>query len=197
MATGLYRLDIRGNLAGQYRENVLHFQGTGITPIAPWTDAKEVLVSFDANYLASWLGVLPPDYQVDALVCRQVGPIPGSYSIFDYVDGEQVGQRGAEAASEQLCPCVTLIPTLGVKSAGRVFLPAVDKSDIQANVPTGGYKTAVTNLFNALIAGNSFLGGNLALCIYSRKLNTASAISTFQLSPVLGYQRRRATPVGV
>lgn len=197
MATGLYRLDIRGNLAGQYRENVLHFQGTGITPIAPWTDAKEVLVSFDSNYLDAWLGVCPPDYQVDALVARQIGPIPGTYSIFDYVDGEKVGGRGSEAASEQLCPCVTLIPTLGVKSAGRVFLPAVDKGDINANTPVAGYKTAVANLFNALIAGNSFLGGTLSLCIYSRKLNTQSSISTFQLSPVLGYQRRRATPVGV
>ena len=197
MATGLYRLDIRGNLAGQYRENVIHMQGVGITAVSPWNDAKEVLVAWNATFKSLWLDMLPPDYQLDAVVARQLGPVTGPYHIFDYQDGAEVGQAGTEAVSEQLCPCITLIPTLGVKSAGRIFLPAVDKADYQLNVPTSGFKTRVTAFVNAMIAGVTFLSGTVSIGIYSRKLNTMNNDSTYSLSPLVGYQRRRARPVGV
>jgi hypothetical protein len=197
MAIALYRVEWRGTLAGQFRENVMHFEGVGVTPNTPYLDARDALLAIDGTFRDLFLGVLPPDYQLDALFGRQLGPVTGPYATIDYEDGSQVGGRGSGATSMQLCPCITLIPPTGVKSAGRIFLPAVDKADIQLNVPVGGYKTAVANLINPMITGLSFLGGTLRLCIYSRKLNSQSAVSSFNISPAIGYQRRRATPMGL
>jgi hypothetical protein len=134
----------------------------------------------DELYRVEWIGNLKGQYRENVMYFRAA-----------------VGQRGTEAVSEQLCPCVTLIPIMGVKSAGRIFLPAVDKNDINLNKPVAGYKTAISNLITAMIAGFSLLSGTIELVIYSRKLNSNSVCSTFNLSPVIGYQRRRARPVGV
>ncbi len=85
---------------------------------------------------------------------------------------------------------------MGVKSAGRVFLPAVSKTSINLNVPVASYITAIGNFFNAAIAGFSVAGATASLAIFSRKTNTSSEVSTFNLSPVIGYQRKRARPIG-
>lgn len=196
MAIGLYRTQWRGNLAGQYRENVIYLRLDPEPSANPYDTANAMLIALNSTFKPLWLNMLPNDYFLDAIVCRRVGPTGGPYAIADYQASTEGGQRGADSVSEQLCPCVSLIPPMGVKSAGRVFLPAVSKVEIQLNVYTAGYRTAVSNFFTPLIAGFSVSGGTATLAIFSRKLNTSSNVSTFNLSPALGYQRKRARPIG-
>lgn len=196
MATGLYRTEWKGDLAGQFRENVIHWRLNPDPGGNGYDTSESIIVALNSTFKSLWLAMLPPDYNLAAIFARQLGPLTSTYASVDYQEGLAVGTRGSGAVSQQLCPCVTLIPPMGTKSAGRCFLPAVDQGDINLNVATAGYLTAVGNFFNPAIAGISVSGGTLSLAIFSRKLNTSSEVSTFNVSPAIGYQRRRARPIG-
>lgn len=196
MAIGLYRVDFRGNLVGQFRENVFHLRLDPEPAANPFDTANAIALALNTTFKPLWLAMLPSDYALDAMLVRRLGPTGGPYAIIDYQSGVAIGTRDTDTAGQQLCPCVTLIPPMGVKSAGRFFLPAVGKTQIQMNVYTAGYRTAVSNFFTPLIAGFSVSGGTATLAIFSRKTNTSSTAVTFNLSPALGYQRKRARPIG-
>jgi len=196
MPDELHRVEWRGNLSGQFRENVMHFKITAPAADLAFDNANALAAFMQTNIKPLFLACLPPDYWLDAIFVRRIGPTGGAYANIDYAAFSQPGTRGVEAVSEQLCPCVTLIPPMGVKSAGRIFLPAVDKGDINLNVYLAGYVSVVATLLNACIAGGSVAGGLATLVIYSRKLNTNNVVADYHLSPVLGYQRKRARPVG-
>lgn len=196
MPDELHRVEWHGNLNGQYRNNVMHWRITGATDDTPFANSNALVAWIHTNIKPLFLATLPPDYFLDAVVARRLGPTGGPYAMNDYEPFLSPGTRGTAAVSEQLCPCMTLIPPMGVKSAGRVFLPAVDKADVNLNVYAAGYITATNTLFNAMVAGGTVAGGLATLCIFSRKLNTSSVVAGFHLSPALGYQRKRSHPVG-
>lgn len=196
MPDGLYRVEWRGQLAGQYRDNVMHWKITGETSDTPYDNALQLVSFLDTTIKPLFLNCIPTDYYLDSLFARRIGPTAGNYAAKDYEPYLTPGQRSGSAVSEQLCPCITLIPTMGVKSGGKVFLPAVAKTDINMNVPIASYVTAVNTFMAACVAGGSVAGGLATLTIYSRKLNISSVIGGYHLSPVIGYQRKRARPVG-
>jgi len=196
MAIGLYRTEWKGSLSGQYRENVIYYRLNPDPGGNGFDTAVQLITALNATFKPLWLGMLPPDYWLSAIFARQVGPLPSSYASVDYEEFTQAGTLGDGAVAEQLCPCVTLIPPMGVKSAGKVFLPAVGKDQIQMNAPIAGYLTAIAAFFDPSIAGFSVAGGTASIAIYSRKLNISNEVSTYNLSPVIGYQRRRARPIG-
>lgn len=196
MAIGLYRTEWKGGLAGQPRENVLYWRMNPDPGGNGWDTSRDLVNALATTFKPLWLGMLPPEYYLSCIFARQVGPLSSSYQSVDYEEFTEAGTLGDGAVAEQLCPCVTLIPPMGVKSAGRVFLPAVSKNQITLNAPVAGYLTAIAAFFDAAIAGFSVAGGTASLGIYSRKLNISSEVSSYNLSPVIGYQRRRATPIG-
>jgi len=174
----------------------MYWRITGATNDTPYDNSNALIAFFNTNITPLFLATLPQDYYIDSLIVRRLGPTSGNYAALDYEPLMNPGTRGANAVSEQLCPCVTLIPPMGVKSAGRVFLPAVAKADYNLNIASPTYITAVNTLFNAMIAGGSVAGGTATLVIFSRKHNTSSVVAAYHLSPFIGYQRRRARPVG-
>jgi len=196
MATALYRVEFRGNSSAQFNECVMHWLATGITLGSAFDEANSLVQLMDSTFKPLWLAMLPDTYSLNAILARRIGPTAGEYAIVDYQDVTEVGTRGSGTTANQVCPCVTLIPPMGVKSAGRVFLPCVSPTQINLNVFQAGYITAVSNFFTPAIAFTSFLGGNVQLAIFSRKLNTSHEVSAFQLSPVIGFQRKRGRPIG-
>jgi hypothetical protein len=196
MAIGLYRTEWRGNLMGQYRENVIHYRLNPDPGGNGFDTANDLITALNSTFKSLWLGMLPQDYFLDAIFARQIGPLTASYASVDYPAMTEQGALGGSSTSQQLCPCITLIPPMGVKSAGRCFLPAVAQTMYNLNQPAAGFITAVSNFFTPSIAGFSVSGGTASIAIFSRKLNTSSEVSTFNISPVIGYQRRRARPIG-
>jgi len=196
MAIGLYRTEWRGSLRGQFRENVIHYRLNPDPGTNGFDTANDLLIALNSTFISLWLDMLPPDYVLSAILARQIGPVGGNYATIDYEEGTQPGTRGTEAASQQLCPCITLIPGIGIKSAGRIFLPAVDKADYSMNSPSVGFGIAVNAFMTPSIAGFSVAGGTASIAIFSRKLNTSNEVVTYHLSPVIGYQRKRARPIG-
>jgi len=196
MPDELHLITIGGNVAGQFRENVQHWHILGATNDTPYLNANSLAQYWDTTIRPLWLAVNADMYTLDYVNVRRLGPTPGQYAQVDYAPGDQTGGRTGGTVGEQLCPCVTLIPPMGVKSAGRVFLPSVAKGDVNLNVYLAGYVTVVNTLFNTMITGSAVAGGLASLVIYSRKLNITSAVAAFHLSTVIGYQRKRSRPVG-
>lgn len=180
----------------QQNECVMHWKADGITLGNGFDEANSLVSLFHTTFKSLWLAMMPDFYTLSALLARRIGPTPGEYAVVDYEEGTEPGTNGTGTVANQLCPCVTLIPPMGTKSAGRVFLPAIAPSKLNLNVFQASYITAVNNFFNPAIGTTSFLGGTVQLAIYSRKLNISTAVSAFQLSPVIGYQRKRARPIG-
>lgn len=196
MPDELHRVEWRGNLGGQYRDNVMHFRITGATNDTPFLNSNALIAFLNSTIKPLFLACLPTDYYLDSIFARRLAPTTGQYAAYDAEPFSQQGTRGVNAVSESLCPCITLIPPMDIKSAGKIFMPAVDKGDYNLNVPLAGYVTVINTLMSALVTGGSVAGGTATLCIFSRKTNTTSVIAAYHLSPVIGYQRRRARPVG-
>jgi hypothetical protein len=196
MPDELHRVEIKGNLNGQFRENVMHWKIIGATNDTPFQNSNALVQFLHTTIKPLFLACLPPDYCIDAIFARRLGPTGGPYASVDYGFQVQPGTRGAQATSEQLCPCITMIPGMGIKSAGRIFMPAVADTDYNLNVAANTYVTAINALMAGMVAGGSVAGGTAQICIFSRKLNISYLVSAYNLSPVIGYQRRRARPVG-
>jgi len=196
MPNELHLVTFRGNLQGQYRENVMHWHIVGATNDTAFQNSNALAQFIHTNIRPLWLAALPNDYFLDAIFVRRLGPTPGQYAAVDYEQTTEAGGISDNAVSQQLCPCITLIPPMGVKSAGKIFMPAVAKGSYQLNVATAGYVTTITTLVNAMIVGGSVAGGTATIVIYSKKTNATNVVSAFHLSPLIGYQRRRSTPIG-
>lgn len=196
MSNATYALSIAGTHYNQYVENVLHFQGDLATGTDTLQEGKDLIDAFE-NIVDDWLTLLPPTYIVDRYTARLVLPGGGDNGVAhrQVINQNHIGTSGTAAASENLCPVVNLIPPMGVKSQGRVYLPCIAKEDINNNALQGGWIGAVTTVFNELIAGISISATTWKLAVYSKKLGTSSLAQAFSVSAAIGFQGRRRRPL--
>jgi len=94
-----------------------------------------------------------------------------------------------------MCPSIFLVPPLGTKSGGRIFLPAVGGDQILNNAYAGGYVTAIGSFMTAQITNFGVSGVHWQQVVYSRKTHNSAHVLAYQLSPVIGFQRRRRSPI--
>lgn len=191
MATDYYQLRIQGLHETQYNECVLHFRGTNLTAADYMLNAADLCSSFQTEMQTAWLDCLPGTYQLLRLTAKKASAGGGGETSIQYDVGAAPGNVASTAASQQLCPAILLIPGMGVSSAGKVFMPCIAESQIQANVPSGAYLTAIDNLFVTMIGG--FTGTSIVWdqVIYSRKNATFNPVVDYSVSPIVGFQRRR------
>ncbi len=196
MATELYELTVQGVHAGQYVENVLHFQGDNLTANDTWTNGGDLVASFFANIMPKYLSALPPTYQCNRIAARRAVTKPSVVQHKQFGNGTQVGSLGTEASSLGLCPCVFLIPPIGIPSGGKVFMPCVPEGQIVGNSYQSGYVTILQDLFNTMQM--NFGTGSITWqqAIFSRKHNTFSLAISYRFSPVIGYIGKRRKAVG-
>lgn len=196
MATALFQLTIKGRAEKDYNEVVLHFEADG-TLTASKLDLADILVTrFIAAVLPDWLACFPNEYQCEGLVAKQVSGTGGPQSVTIFQDGDEVGTGAGDFCGNQVCPVIRLIPTLGTQTGGRIFLPCVSYDALVSNAYQAGYLADVTSLMNILL--NDIGTGAIEwwLSIYSRKNDSSSRVSGWSLSPAIGFQRRRARPLG-
>lgn len=196
MATEFYALGVQGNLTGEYRENVFTFEGVGTSAGDTLTGGSNLITAFINHLETLWLACLPPTYSLDRYAAMRWDPKPSATAHTQNQQGIIVGTRGIEAATQHLCPSFFLVPPMGIKSGGKVFMPAVAKGDIVNNAPVAGYITATNGFFSTAIGGFSQSGITWTLAIWSRKLKIGSIVQSASLSTRLGYQGKRRKPVG-
>jgi hypothetical protein len=195
MANEIYELVITGQAGMQFVENVLHFDGGNLTADDTFDNGESLLSSWVANIQAKWLACLPADYSLERISARRATPKPSQVRSRQYQPGSTPGTRSGNVVTNQLCPSIFLIPTMGTKTGGKVFMPAVASGDILNNQYVAGYLTAITSLFNTMITNFGVSGKTWQLAVYSRKLKTFSLVVGFTASGRFGFQKKRRVPV--
>lgn len=198
MATENYLLSIQGNVSGSYNEVVMCFQSAGLASNDTLSAGANLIQAWLANAEAKWLACLPPSYFVNNYSARRAFPKPSAVANFQYQAFAKPGTRGIAAGGYNLCPCVHLIPPMGTKSVGKVFMPAVAAGDIVNNQYIAGYTTVINTLFSQLATTGLAGSGTLwHLGIFSRKNISVSLVTAFGQSEAIGFQGRRRKPAGV
>lgn len=197
MSNATYELRITGTHYNQFVENVFHFQGDLATGVQPYTEGMDLIDSFlQTSAIDDFRACLPPTYLVDRLSARCIlpaGPSQGPHQ--QVINANYPGTSGTAAASENLCPVMNLIPPMGVKTQGRVYMPCIAKEDINNNQYQSGYIAAMTTFFDGLITGIAVSATTWKLAIYSRKLGSSSLAQAHTLSAAIGYQGKRRRPI--
>lgn len=196
MANRIFSLQIQGVLNASYRDTVLHFQSTGTNDNDTVAAGESLCNGWNTAIRALWLATLPGSYFLVRLQARREVLHPSAETCKYYGVGADPGTRGSTANAQQICPAVFLVPTMGVKSGGRIFWPCIPDGDIVQGVPVAGWQTAVDAVIAALVAGFTNAGITWTLAVFSRKLGTVSNVASHSMSPVVGFQGKRRKPVG-
>lgn len=195
MAIEIYELVIEGRLAGEQRENVLHFQGTGTNPADTQLTGVSLVTTWVTTFEPLFLACLPASYSLELLSARRATPKPSTVVKEQNQFNDVVGTRGTNATTQQISPSIFLVPPIGTKSGGKIFMPGAPQGDVATNQFTAGYITAINAFVSALQTGGTSSGMTWIGFIYSRKLKSGVPIASFHLSPLIGIQNRRRTPV--
>jgi hypothetical protein len=191
MAIDFYELRVQGLHQTEYNECVMYFKGDNLTAADYITNAGDLASSFESDMKALWLACLPASYALGRLSAKKASTGGGGTVDRQQTLASSVGTVSGGAASQQLCPVVRLIPPMGVKTAGKIFMPCIAESMINSNVVTAGWLAAITNMMNDLMGG--FGPGSITwtLQVFSRVNRSFSDVLAFDTSPIVGFQRRR------
>ena len=196
MAIETYSLTIQGWNLQEPNDVVLHFKGDGLTADDTWTSGTDLIDSFSDAIESLWLACMPGTYYLSRYSTRRVHPKGFSTEAHrQFVQGSRPGTIAGEAQTQNLCPVIRLIPPMGTKTMGKVFMPCVAEGSINENAYTAGYLTAIDDLFGALLGTIAIGTINWNLAVYSRKLDATAVIQAYIISPAIGFQGRRRSPV--
>lgn len=196
MATATYALTISGLHYGKRLENVMHFTGDPADGSNTLAEGKDLIDSFVDAAELNFLNCLPPTYQIlrysaNVVHPRKISNVPH----MDVTNAAKNGSFGTEAQSDNLCPSITLIPPMGIKSPGRIFMPCIAKEAIANNVYTGTYVTDLDIFMQSILADFAISSTQWHLAVYSRKNDTAVRALAYTTSPAIGFQSKRRRPV--
>lgn len=192
MATDYYQARLQGLHQTEYNECVLYFKGTNLTIADYMPNAQDLVDAIINTFLAEWLAMFPASYELLRITTSKASPGGGGAYTHMFQIGTQTGSVLGAAASQQLCPVVRLIPPMGIKTAGKIYLPCIAESQIQANVVNSTWLTNLTALMSLMLGPFSSSGADWNLQVYSRKNGVFSNALSYDTSPVVGFQRRRA-----
>ena len=196
MPTATYALSIQGTHYHEYVENVIHFIGDGAAGIETLAEGADLADSWVDNVLDAYLDLLPPTYLFDRVEARVVKPA-GNSNVYhrQFINAGHVGTLGTAAAADNLCPSITLIPPMGFKSPGRIYMPCIPKESIDNNTYVALYQTLMGTFMTAMFGPFANSTINWAVAIYSRKNDTSVLAQAYTLSASIGFQSRRRKPV--
>lgn len=191
MAVDFYQLRVQGLHETQYNECVMHFRGTNLTAADYIANAADLCESWLSDIQTLWNELFPGTYQTLRLTAKKASVGGGADVSIEYQMGDQPGLAGASAASQQLCPAIILIPAMGIKTAGKIFLPCIAEGDVNANVTQAAWQANVALFMAPLLSGFAASSITWDLVVFSRKNASFGEVLTYSLSPIVGFQRRR------
>jgi hypothetical protein len=196
MATETYELTLEGLLGQEYRENTMHWQAVGSNPADTEAGGESLVSGWKTHIMPLWLACLPVSYQLSMVSARRVDPKISTVVRQQSVAGAETGTRSTNSTAQQTCPCIFMIPPMGNKTGGKIFMPGVAQGDITGNSYVAPYNAAITAFMAAVIAGFAQSGITWEQVIFSKKLLTSVPITDYHLSPVIGYIGKRRKAVG-
>jgi hypothetical protein len=196
MSQNVYSLAVNGVSAGQFVQNILHFQfddaGYSTSQIA----AAQLITAWHNARGLTWRQLLPSDYTLKSYSAVKVTG-GGGFSSFLPAPGTTAGQRSGTQSATAINPVIVTTPIPFGRGRGKIFLPGVSETDIQDGVYTDAYVTAVTGGLITLLDDLTLAGGGTPTAVYGwLKANgtTFARADKVWLSMNVGTQRRRMKP---
>lgn len=196
MATETFELRIQGLHSAQYVENVIHVRGNIAVPGNTAHDSDLAIAAWEAALRTKWLDMMPGSYTLSRLYARRVDPPFSIGAHKQYQLGAHSGTRAGDCTSYNLCPVIRLVPIMGTKSVGKMFLACISNTDIEDNQYTAGYQAAVDAYMTIAATGYTVSGDTWKQVVKSRKYASIANIDGWTISPRIGYQSRRRYPQG-
>lgn len=195
MATETYALEVQGVSLQERNSVVMHFESDNVTPNETMNSGLSLINSWITNVESFFLACLPGSYYIDRITARRAHPKPSAVAHQQFDAGGQAGTISGNVIANQVCPSVFLVPPLGVKSGGRIFMPCIDDGSLQSNQYIPAYVTAINAFLGAQTVNFGVSGFHWQQVIYSRKNLTSSHVISWTLSARIGFQKRRRSPV--
>lgn len=196
MATETYELCVDGVQSASYRSMVLHFSGVGVNSNDTLAAGDSLVTGFRLTCEAAMLAALPSSYSLMEYRARRATPKPSAVSRSSFQVAGVPGTGASTCTAMQTCPCIFLVPTMGVKSGGKIFFPAVPTGELDQNTFSGTWSGLIDTWMATMLSPFTQAGIDWQLAIFSRKLLTTSDVAGYHLSSVIGFQNRRRKPTG-
>jgi hypothetical protein len=194
MATELYQFRLEGTHTSEYWQMVHYFIGENLSAGDVIHNAKDLISNYINNLQSPLMDLLSQTTYLSRLTAKRQD-VAGGIEVNKQYDYQAFqGTVSGACSSEQLCPVVRLIPPMGVKSAGRFFLPGIAEDDIEINIPVAGWVSRLSTYMSIALAGMNDGAITWTQAIYSRKLNQYHKALDYDTSPIIGWQSRRRKP---
>lgn len=191
MAIDFYQLSVHGLHQFEYNEVVMFFRGSNLTAANYMENAEDLAEAWFSEAGGQWLDLFPESYTLMRLSAKKASAGGGGTFNKQFQWGDSLGQVAGPAASQQLCPVVRLIPPMGTKTAGKMFLPCIASSQVGGNQVSSTWLTNLDAYMGIVL--NPFVISSIEWqqVIFSRKDGTFALAQSYDTSPIIGFQRRR------
>jgi len=193
MANDVYQLVMRGNCAGQFWETVQHYQSGVSTAADPVVAALNLIDGFQAAVETNILSVLAADNELTGYSAKRVNN-GGSPTVMTPITPVAGGVAGTSATSAIAYLIVSEYTFGGHFRTGRWFIPGIPETNLVGNGYTAG---AILDMADVIGNNSGFTSGGDTFTwgTWSRTHSLFHVPVYAHLSPKVGVQRRRLTPV--
>lgn len=188
VVTGCLQTALVHSVAGQFTENVLHWNGAAIATASDLHDMLfDIAVSWEDNVL--------PFLATDCTFVRVDGEMlngPGSLELPYSVPGAPIGDGGGTISSQEQSFCLTKTGgTTGRRNRGRIYLEGIPAGEITEGMIDTTWGNNVRDGLNSF-AAQMFSNDALPLVILSRADLEMKPFSSFEIHDYcVDVQRRR------
>lgn len=195
MALNTYALVVSYNCAGQFAQNVFHYQFDDATFPTSQQAAGDLITKWDTANRTILRSVLSSSVLIVGYKAGRVSSA-GGFESHATVSTVNAGTRSAGISAQGLAPCFIHYPVNLSLGRGRTFLPGISEVDIESGIFTSSFVTAAQTAAGTMFDPLTMTGGGQATFGYFRQPQKVFvAIPESRLSMNLGTQRRRMRPV--
>lgn len=197
MATSTYRLTISYNCAGQFAQNVLHYDFDDSLFADTVKAAAALNTAFNTHVSGPLKDALSSHVQILSYKSRKISSHGGFEAVLLGNVGD-VGNRTGDLSASGVAPYVRFITNAIPPISGRMFLPGVSDTDCVAGFLQSAYFTDLTALANVLDDNLTLTGGGSPTAtpvVYSTSpIKISTPIHIAVPSPIVSTQRKRQRP---
>lgn len=197
MANQTYRLTISYNAAGQFAQNVLHYQFNDGGFTTTVNAASALIAAWDTHCTAALKAALNNHVQILSYKARRVTS-GGGFEAVKLGGAGDVGGRAGDLSASGLAPLIRFITNVVPPKSGRMYLPGIGDNDANDGYCAAGFFTALGNLANVLDDPLTLTGGGAPLAtpvLFSHQpVEDSIVISPAVPVSWLCTQRRRQRP---
>jgi len=197
MADETYRLTISYNSAGQFAQNVLHYEFDDHL-FTNTVDAGNALINaWDAHCTGALKDALSTHTQILSYKARRISTAGGFEAVKLGVVGD-IGNRAGDLSVSGMAPYIRLVTNAVPPVQGRIFLPGVSDADSINGFLQSAFFTDLTSLADVLDDQITLIGGGAPQA--TPVVRTVSPIKDSipvhiaVPSPIVSTQRRRQRP---